>query len=176
MFDEYDAVVYDLDNTLVRLDVDWDEVRSEVAALLRARDLPVEPDSLWAMLEVAERHGCEDQVLAVITDHERAGARTAERLALADSLPGDGPVGVCSLNSQAACRIALERHGLDERVDVVVGRDTVGAYKPDPEPLLAAIDALEVEPTRSLFVGDGDRDAETAERAGVPFRYVHQVA
>jgi phosphoglycolate phosphatase len=57
-------------------------------------------------------------------------------------------------------------------VDAVVGRDSVPARKPDPEPLLAALDALDVPPNRALFVGDSASDAEAAERAGVAFRYV----
>jgi phosphoglycolate phosphatase len=39
---EYDALVYDLDGTLVRLDVDWGAVTEEVAAVLRARGLETE--------------------------------------------------------------------------------------------------------------------------------------
>ena len=38
----YDAVVYDLDGTLVDLAVDWDAVARDVASLLEARGVDLE--------------------------------------------------------------------------------------------------------------------------------------
>ena len=50
---------------------------------------------------------------------------------------------------------------------MVIGGDSLGVKKPDPAPLLRAFEAL-AEPN-PLYVGDSEIDAETAERAGVPF-------
>lgn len=166
---EYEAYVYDLDGTLVELDVDWGTVREEVAAVLRARGLDVEGMDLWTLLGVADETGYRRPVERKIAEHERDGARVAERMALVDGLPHEVPVGVCSLNCEAACRIALEQYGVDSHVDVVVGRDSCETEKPDPEPLLAAVDALGARPDRTLFIGDSPRDRETADAAGTAF-------
>lgn len=168
----YEAIVYDLDGTLVELDVDWDTVATEAAAVLRARGVDVADDSLWEILDTADAKGYRPAVDSVIADHERDGARTSTRLAGSDELPQSVPVGVCSLNCEAACRIALEMHGLDRHVDVVVGRDTVEGVKPNPEPLLYAIDTLSAAPGSSLFVGNRETDEETADSAGVDFEYI----
>jgi phosphoglycolate phosphatase len=170
--EDYDGVVYDLDGTLVRLDVDWSAARRDAAGVLSARGVDVEGRSLWDLLELAVEHGYRRPVEDAIAHHERRGARTAERLPAADNLPHPCPVGVCSLNATAACRIALELHGLDDAVDAVVGRDSLDSYKPDPAPLLAVLDELAVDPGRALFVGDTERDQETARRAGVDFAFV----
>jgi phosphoglycolate phosphatase len=169
---EYDAVVYDLDGTLVELDVDWDEVTVKAAAVLSARGVDTDGMNLWDVLETAETRGLRGKVEDIIETHEREGARTSQRLAVADELPVDVPVGVCSLNAETACRVALEIHGLDGYVRALVGRDTVERHKPDPQPLLATIRALETEPSRTLFVGDTQRDRRTAQQAGVPFQHV----
>jgi len=169
--DEYDAYVYDLDGTLVSLDVDWDEVTQNVAAVLRARGVDVDGADLWTMLELSEETGYRRKVEETITEFERDGARTAEKLPLADALPHEIPVGVCSLNSESACRIALETYGLDSAITSIVGRDSVSTEKPDPEPLLATIDALEASPEQTLFIGDSRRDYHTAENAGTAFIY-----
>ena len=169
---EYDALVYDLDGTLVRLDVDWDAVTEDAAGILAARGIDTDGMDLWDVLETAECEGHRRRVEETIADYERAGARISDRLALAAELPAAVPVGVCSLNCEAACRIALETHGLDGAVDAVVGRDTVARQKPHPEPLLAALDGLGVAPSRALFVGDSRRDERTADRAGTDFQYV----
>ena len=172
--DDYEALVYDLDGTLVELDVDWGAVTDDAAGVLRARGLDVAGESLWDLLQRAgeEGEGHRRAVETVIADHEREGARSAARLPLADELPTGVPTGVCSLNCEAACRVALERHGLGGHVDAIVGRDTVTAHKPDPEPLLATVDALGAAPGATLFIGDSDSDRVTAERAGVGFQRV----
>ncbi|MEF8777254.1 MAG: HAD family hydrolase [Haloarculaceae archaeon] len=169
---EHDAVVYDLDGTLVRLEVDWDAAASDAAAVLRARGIDVEQLSLWDMLETAAEQGFKPRVSTVLAAHEREGALNASAAPVADELPRNGPVGVCSLNAEAACRVALEVQGLDAHVDAVVGRDSLEAYKPDPEPLLHTLSLLDADPEKGLFVGDGERDRETARRAGVEFRWV----
>jgi phosphoglycolate phosphatase len=169
---EYDAIVYDLDGTLVRLDVDWGAVRERTATVLTDRNIAVGAADIWTIRELAADHGVLDSVDEIIAEFEREGARNGTRLPLAEELPHAVPVGVCSLNAEGACRIALEHHGLDGHVDAVVGRGTVDTVKPDPGPLLAALERLEVGPENALFVGDSDTDRVAAERAGTAFEWV----
>ncbi|MFW5937416.1 MAG: HAD family hydrolase [Halanaeroarchaeum sp.] len=169
----YDAILYDLDGTLVRLAVDWTAVEREIAAVLR--EAGGEPDGLvtWELLDAADEVGVRTDVEEILSRHERAGARNAERLPLADELRADdGPTGVVSLNAESAVRIALENESLADAVDVVVGRDTVANRKPHPEPLLAALAAIGVPAENALFVGDSDTDERAAERAGMAFKRV----
>jgi len=170
----HDAVVYDLDGTLVDLAVDWGVVTRDVAAALRDHDVEPDTASLWGMLELSEATGHRDVVESTITEYERAGARRSTRLALADGLPHDVPVGVCSLNAETACRLALEVHGIEHAVGPVVGRDTVASEKPDPEGLLRVVDELDASAEATVFVGDSERDAETARRAGVEFAWARE--
>jgi len=170
----HDAVIYDLDGTLVRLAVDWDTVTSEVARVLRERNVDPQNRDLWGMLTLSSETGHRDVVEAAITDHERTGAHDSERLPLADGLPHSVPVGVCSLNAEAACRLALEIHDLDSYVGPVVGRDTVGSSKPDPEGLLAITEEIGVNPEAAVFVGDSESDATAAQRAGMEFAWASE--
>ena len=169
----YDAVVYDLDGTLVELDVDWDAVRTDVVSVYDSSGYEPPSRSLWDLLEAAASYDLHDDVTETIAAHEREGARSSRRLEYADrALDQSVPVGVCSLNSESACHLALEEHDLTAAVDVVVGRDTVETWKPDPEPLLWAVDELDATPSSALFVGDTVRDERTAKRAGTDFTYV----
>jgi phosphoglycolate phosphatase len=173
-YEGYDAVVFDLDGTVARLDVDWARVDREASTIVE--DHGFEPtESAWTALDVAEERGF-GGVHELLCNHERRGAERSTRLSAADDLLALSDAGhataVCSLNCEAAVRIALNAHGLTEAVDVTVGRDSVATRKPDPEPLLAALRSLGVPPARALFVGDSERDAVAAERAGVAFRYV----
>lgn len=172
---DYAAVVYDLDGTLIDLAVDWRAARRDVAAVLREDGLDVDGTAtLWDCFDLAEETGHVESVEAELAVHEGEGATASTALALVDGLPHQVPVGVCSLNGEDACFAALERHGIDEFVDVVVGRDSHAERKPHPGPLLATIEALGVESDRTLFVGNSERDAVTAERAGVDFRWIDE--
>lgn len=167
----YEAVVYDLDGTLVELTVDWGVVARDVADVLRERGVDPGSEGLWGMLERSDETGHRDAVEATITEYERAGARESRRLALANGLPHGVPVGVCSLNAESACRLALGVHDLGGAVGPVVGRDTLESSKPDPAGLLRAIEELDATPAETVFVGDSERDAETARRAGTEFAW-----
>ena len=167
------AVVYDLDGTLVRLAVDWEAVERGLADLLESKGVDAKPLSAWALLDAAEEAGVGDEADELIADAEREGARDSERLPLADELlRRDVPVGVCSLNHEAAVEIALDEHDLADSVASVVGRGTVPHRKPHPRALLAAVEELGVEPSAVLFVGDSESDEVTAERAGTMFEWV----
>ncbi|QLG62702.1 HAD family hydrolase [Halorarum salinum] len=171
-FDDYDAVVYDLDGTLVRLAVDWDAATRDAAALFERNGHEVPESGLWELLERADDAGLRGELEVQLSERECEGARRSERLPRADDLPLPVPTGVCSLNCEAACRLALDRHALSGHVRSVVGRDSNATYKPDPEPLLATIEELGVPPARAVFVGDSARDELTAERADVDFLWV----
>ena len=176
--DGYDAVVYDLDGTLARLDVDWDAVTREAATVYRNAGVDPPTGDLWNLLDEAEAFGVGQEVAGLVCEREREGARRSDRLFLADQLieraSAGIPIGVCSLNCEAAVRIALAEHELIDSVSegAIVGRDTVETRKPDPEPLLRTCRALAVDPERTLFVGDSPRDEQTADRAGAGFAYV----
>lgn len=173
MSHEFEARVYDLDGTLVRLAVDWDAAVSDVLAVYEDAGVDVDPDrGLWDLVRDAGRHAIGDEVEAVLSEREVTGAEESEALSLADELDSTrDPVGVCSLNSQEAVETALEKHGLDRYVNAVVARDTVHEQKPDPTPLLEVLDRMGATPVSTVFVGDSASDEEAAKRAGVPFQW-----
>ncbi|WP_458205376.1 HAD family hydrolase [Haladaptatus sp. NG-SE-30] len=172
MTEDVSAVVYDLDGTLVDLVVDWEEVARDVASVLDDHGVDASDADLWRMLDLADEANARDPVEEVIGEHECEGARRSTRLPHADRLAEhDVPVGVCSLNSEAACHVSLETHDLTGYVDAVVGRDSVATRKPHPEPLRATLRALRVD-GHAIFIGDSRRDELAAKRAGLSFEYV----
>ncbi|MBR9844499.1 MAG: phosphoglycolate phosphatase [Rhodobacteraceae bacterium] len=75
-------------------------------------------------------------------------------------------LGVCTNKPHEPAVIILDDLDLAGFFEVVIGGDSTAAKKPDPLPLKAAMEALG---GAVLYVGDSEIDAETAERAGVPF-------
>jgi phosphoglycolate phosphatase-like HAD superfamily hydrolase len=169
---EFRGVVYDLDGTLVELSVDWDAAARDAFAACRDAGVDPETRDLWTLLDDAPELGVQEPVEAALSRHEREGARSSRRLPLADALHEENrPVGVCTLNCEGAAHAALDVHDLAGAVDVVVGRDTVTNHKPHPEPLVATVDGLALGREDVVFVGDTERDADTARAADVPFTH-----
>jgi len=61
----------------------------------------------------------------------------------------------------------LKALGLWTRAACVVSGDTLAKCKPDPEPLWYACQQAGVDPGRSWYVGDAERDVQAGNRAGM---------
>ena len=62
----------------------------------------------------------------------------------------------------------LDAFGMRSRAACVVSGDTTPRRKPFPDPLLHAAATMRVEPSRTLYVGDDERDVRAARAAGMP--------
>ena len=58
--------------------------------------------------------------------------------------------------------------GLDACAGCVVSGDTLPQRKPHPAPLLLAASQLSLSPQQCLYVGDAERDVQSARAAGMP--------
>jgi pyrophosphatase PpaX len=68
----------------------------------------------------------------------------------------------------------LSRHGLklfdlEKYFNEVVGYESSKKHKPNPEPILTALEKLKAEPNEAIYIGDSVADAECADNAGVHF-------
>lgn len=62
----------------------------------------------------------------------------------------------------------LEALDLGKRAGIVVSGDTLPQRKPHPAPLLHAARSLDLDPATCLYVGDAERDVQSARAAGMP--------
>jgi phosphoglycolate phosphatase len=87
-----------------------------------------------------------------------------------EGLARDGfALGLCTNKPIAPTRAVLKHLHWDGLFQVVIGGDSLRVAKPDPEPLLAVVEGLDLILPQILYVGDSETDAETAERAGATF-------
>ncbi|MET0727839.1 MAG: nicotinate-nucleotide--dimethylbenzimidazole phosphoribosyltransferase [Acidimicrobiales bacterium] len=80
-----------------------------------------------------------------------------------------GAVTDTTVMSEGDVRTALGDSGISELLEVVVTSHDVGAAKPDPRGLLAALVAVGASPEEALYVGDAEVDEASARAAGVRF-------
>ena len=77
------------------------------------------------------------------------------------------PLGLCTNKPISATRSALGSLGLDGCFGVVLGGDSLSHRKPEPEPLLAAVEVLGVSAGNAVMIGDSVADIDAARAAGM---------
>jgi phosphoglycolate phosphatase len=78
-------------------------------------------------------------------------------------------LGIVSTKFRHRIQDTLQREGLLDRFDIIVGGEDVAHFKPDPQGLLLAAERAGSRPEQVLYVGDSLTDAETARRAQARF-------
>lgn len=76
--------------------------------------------------------------------------------------------GVVTNKFERFARPIIAELGLAARAAVVIGGDTCARAKPHPDSLLHAAAAMGVAPSKTLYVGDDERDVQAARAAGMP--------
>jgi HAD superfamily hydrolase (TIGR01509 family) len=79
------------------------------------------------------------------------------------------PVAIVSNNAADAVRTYLDAHRLSRYVHPVIGRPYAdpSRMKPDPFPVLAAVEELDADPAACVLIGDSVSDITGAAAAGV---------
>jgi HAD superfamily hydrolase (TIGR01509 family) len=76
-------------------------------------------------------------------------------------------LGVVTSKSRVRLDRDLEQNDIAHLLDVTVCGDEVPVAKPDPGPIIAAMEMLSVKPAGVLYVGDGANDVIAAHSAGI---------
>jgi phosphoglycolate phosphatase len=77
------------------------------------------------------------------------------------------PYAVVTSKPDHLARKVLSKFAELADIEVIVGCDTLPVSKPDPEPLFYACRQLKVNPAKCLYVGDHIRDIEAGHNAGM---------
>jgi pyrophosphatase PpaX len=76
-------------------------------------------------------------------------------------------LGIVTAKRRKTVELAFAVLPLERYFDVVVTSDMTERHKPDPAPVLAALERLGVEPSEAAFVGDSPFDVGAGKAAGV---------
>jgi pyrophosphatase PpaX len=174
----FPVVLFDLDGTLidsgpiilasmqhaVRTVLDREIAYEELAATVGGQGLVaqmrrLDPDRVDELVQVYKEHNdplhdtleAFDEMLDVLAQLKRQGRR----------------LGIVTAKRHGTVELALDRFPwLAEQFDVVVAHEDTERHKPDPDPVLKAIERLEGAPAQTAYVGDSPFDIQAAKSAG----------
>jgi pyrophosphatase PpaX len=172
------VVLFDLDGTLidsgpiilasmqhaVKTVLDRDIAYEELAATVGGQGLvaqmrQLDPDRVDELVEVYREHN--DPL------HEMLEAFD-EMIEVLPRLRAEGrKLGVVTAKRHRTVALAFDRFPwLEEQFDVVIGHEDTDRHKPDPDPVLAAVERLGATPSEAAYVGDSPFDIQAAKAAG----------
>ena len=110
-----------------------------------------------------------EEFLTLYADNLCIGTRLFPGMAeLLDALERKGIAwGVVTNKFERFARPVLEGLGIAHRAGTIVGGDTCERPKPFADPLLFAARAIQVAASRTLYIGDDERDVQAARAAGM---------
>ncbi len=76
-------------------------------------------------------------------------------------------MGIVTSKGNELAQRGLDLTGLAKFMPVVIGADSVTKHKPEPEPVLLALEKLGVSASEALMVGDSPHDISSGNAAGV---------
>ncbi|BDQ38014.1 haloacid dehalogenase [Pseudodesulfovibrio nedwellii] len=177
-----DAIIFDFDGTLADVPLDFDWMKTKIAALgevfMDERPVPNSRPALeWLedlSSQVMKRDRAEGMEFLsrgrlVITAMELDAARDGTlfeftRPVLADLAKRRVAAGVITRNISPAVKTVFP--DIEQYTRVFIPREVASKLKPDPAHLYQALTVIGADPTKSLMVGDHPMDVETGHRAG----------
>jgi pyrophosphatase PpaX len=76
-------------------------------------------------------------------------------------------LGIVTAKRRLTVDLAFARIPIEHLFDTVVGGDETDRHKPDPAPLLLALERLGAHPDEAVYVGDSPFDMQAAKAAGL---------
>jgi pyrophosphatase PpaX len=175
----FPIVLFDLDGTLIDSGPIILASMQHAVRTVLGREIPQEElgmtiggQGIVAQMQAIDVEHADD-LLAAYKEHNDGLHETLEAfdelVALLPGLKGEGrKLGIVTAKRHRTVGLALERFpALAEAFDVVVGFEDTERHKPDPDPVLLAVERLAGTPAESAYVGDSPFDIGAAKAAGV---------
>lgn len=169
-------VIFDLDETLLRLPVDWDTVRKEVIAYGKKEGMQFDENAHIITLSsaISNTEARKKAVDGIWRQHELETMKTngperyPEAEAFVKKVHAKGfKLAIASNNNHATIEKALKLAGILQCFDRIVGRDDVMNTKPAPDMLLKLAWKFKLEKKDIVFIGDSDNDEKSGAAAGI---------
>ena len=188
-FENKRIIVFDLDGTIVHLDTDWDHLKmllsKRYAKLYKGEKCEFEHISACLSHVVKKNDEFElSNFFDMILDYEMKNIRNnkeiEETVFFLNHLELFGvkkeiKLAILSLNMRETIMTTLRLANLTQRFDLIIGREDVRAWKPNPFGLLEIQKQFNVNKKEIIFFGDTETDLKTGHNAGIEVHLVKEL-
>jgi len=182
------VIVFDLDGTIVRLAADWHSLKKvltdmythhyqenctfkSMSACLRKIVERGDEEELLNYFDIIRKYELEnitqnepiDETIYFINNKEQFGVKKDIKFA------------IFSLNTRQTIIESLKRAKIIEKIDLIIGREDVRKWKPEPEGLIKIKKFFNVNAKEMIFFGDLDKDILTGLNAGIDVYYIDEI-
>jgi len=179
------VIVFDLDGTIVNLSADWPTLKKilreryakryddfcnfrSISSCLSEIVNKNDEAELLKFFDIIQTYEMKnihdttpiDEVIYFIKHKENFGIKTNTKLA------------ILSLNTKRTIKKSLELAGIEKYFDIIIGREDVRSWKPDPEGLLKIKNHFDLKKQDLVYFGDLENDIKTGKNAGIDAYYI----
>jgi HAD superfamily hydrolase (TIGR01549 family) len=182
-----EAVVFDLDGTIVKFNLDYKAARAEVIEFLVNQGFPRSVfsinESVFEMLKKTEIYmknhrvdkdflKVKKDVLSIMEKYEMESAKSTQLVpGILETLQAlkkmKLKLGLFTVNSRNATEHILSTFRLKTFFKTIVTRDSVSFVKPNPMHLGTVLKSLKAKPEQTIVVGDSTMDMKSAQELDV---------
>ena len=162
----YEAFLFDLDGTLIRMKLDFARMRQGLTAIIGSVD-----GSILESVETFPDKALRARAVEYICTEERKAANSSEILrgskeCLEYLKERNIKIGIITRNNRESTILSLERAKIIDYADIILAREDVERVKPDPSHVEIALRNLGTEPGKSVVVGDHHFEIEAGNALG----------
>ena len=177
MFENKELAIFDLDETIGLIDVDWDIVAEELHKYFLEQgidhdfaNISFEVNKVYKQINAGDK--LINEVNNLFLKHEMKNIdnfkpypRTVEAI---KSFKGKS-LAVCSGNNTKTIKACLKVAGLESYFQFITGRDSVRFAKPDPEALFLVLKHFNISAGQAVFIGNSINDQQASKAAGIDY-------
>lgn len=188
LIQEKKIIVFDLDGTIVKLKVNWKNLREILSkkyskiyntsrnfdriticlsSVLDKGDLDVFREFLNIICTTEYNNIEETHVIEgtahFIKNYTRFG------------IPKNTQFAILSLNCRKTIKRAIEIAGIADKISYIVGREDVKEWKPNPAGLLKIKTHFDVNPDQMIYFGDVKKDLVAGQRAEIDAYFIEEL-
>lgn len=179
-----DAVLFDLDGTLVETNIDFPFMKQQITSIAVDAGINLNELTNLDILQIVERSKCliestsgikealtlESKMLKILEDIEVKHAQNTQKIPFANEIinllkNNNIKTGIVTRNCKAASKLSLDITGID--IDVLVSREDCKNHKPHPDQVLLALKMLNAKAHNSIMIGDYLYDIMGGKAAGM---------
>lgn len=170
---QYDLFIFDFDGTITQpLSVDWIALKKELHALLNKpfSTLNTMDKLLYEIRNVIGESGIK-KAYNLINEYEKMSIKNTHInnnfQEILTCLPKNKKKAIFSTNMKNTIKTILLNYDLLNHFNVIISKEDISKYKPDPEGLLIILNNLKIPALKAIYIGNMKSDLIAGRKAHI---------